>query len=96
LQTNVLRNYGFNINDHHFAKGEGCEECNYTGYKGRIAIYEVMPLWDEIKELIIKRNSASEIRKKAEEKGLISLQMQGFNKVVTGITSLDEWIRVLA
>lgn len=96
LQTNVLRNYGFNINDHHVAQGEGCEECSNTGYKGRIAIYEVMPLWDEIKELIIKGKSAFEIRTKAEEQGLTSLQMQGFNKVITGITSLNEWMRVLA
>jgi type IV pilus assembly protein PilB len=96
LQANVLRNYGFNINDHHVAQGEGCEECSNTGYKGRIAIYEVMPLWDEIKELIIKGKSAFEIRTKAEEQGLTSLQMQGFNKVIKGITSLSEWMRVLA
>jgi type IV pilus assembly protein PilB len=96
LQTNVLKNYGFNIKDHHVAQGEGCEACNNTGYKGRIAIYEVMPLWDEIKELILKGKSAFEIRTKAEEKGLTSLQMQGFNKVITGVTSLNEWMRVLA
>ncbi|MCX5856176.1 MAG: ATPase, T2SS/T4P/T4SS family, partial [Deltaproteobacteria bacterium] len=96
LQANALRNYGFNINDHHAAQGEGCEECSNTGYKGRIAIYEVMPLWDELKELIIKGKSAFEIRTKAEEQGLTSLQAQGFNKVITGITSLNEWMRVLA
>jgi type IV pilus assembly protein PilB len=96
LQANVFRNYGFNINDHRVARGEGCEECSNTGYKGRIAIYEVMPLWDEIKELIINGKSASEIRTKAEEQGLTSLQVQGFNKVITGITSLNEWMRVLA
>ena len=96
LQANVFRNYGFNINDHHVAQGEGCEECSNTGYKGRIAIYEVMPLWDELKELIIKGKSAFEIRTKAEEQGLTSLQAQGFNKVITGITSPNEWMRVLA
>ena len=64
--------------------------------KGRMAIYEVMPLWDEIKELIMKGNSALEIRAKAEEKGFTSLQMQGFNQVITGITSVNEWMRVLA
>ena len=64
--------------------------------KGRIAIYEVMPLWDEIKELIIKGKSAFEIRTKAEERGFTSLQAQGFNKVTAGITSLNEWMRVLA
>jgi len=96
LQINVLRSHGFHINDHHFVRGEGCEECSNTGYKGRMAIYEVMPLWDEIKELIIQRKSTLEIRTKAEEKGLTSLQMQGFNQVITGITSLNEWVRVLA
>jgi len=96
LQANVLMNYGFNINEHHFSQGEGCEECSNTGYKGRIAIYEVMPLWDEIKELIINGKSAFEIKAKAEELGIISLHAQGFNKVTTGITSLNEWMRVLA
>jgi len=96
LQANVLMSYGFNINDHHVAQGEGCEECSNTGYKGRIAIYEVMPLWDEIKELIMAGKSAFEIRAKTEELGIISLQAQGFDKVTTGITSLNEWMRVLA
>jgi type II secretory ATPase GspE/PulE/Tfp pilus assembly ATPase PilB-like protein len=53
-------------------------------------------LWDELKELIIKGKSAFEIRTKAEEQGLTSLQAQGFNKVTTGITSPNEWMRVLA
>ena len=96
LQANIFRNYGFNINGHHIAQGEGCEECRNTGYKGRIAIYEFMPMWDEIKELIIKGKSTFEIRERSEEQGFISLQAQGFNKVTTGITSLNEWIRVLA
>ncbi|MBP1718861.1 MAG: ral secretory pathway protein E/type pilus assembly ATPase PilB, partial [Deltaproteobacteria bacterium] len=96
LQTNILRNYGFNIKDHRVAQGEGCEECSNTGYKGRMAIYEMMPLWDEIRELIMKGNSALEIRAKAEEKGFTSLQVQGFNQVITGITSVNEWMRVLA
>jgi type IV pilus assembly protein PilB len=96
LQANVFRNYGFNINGHHVAQGEGCEECSNTGYKGRIAIYEVMPMWDEIKELIIKGKSTFEIRERSEEQGFVSLQAQGFNKVTSGITSLNEWMRVLA
>ncbi len=95
-QASVFRNYGFNIDGHHVARGEGCEECSNTGYKGRMAIYEVMPLWDEIKELILNGKSAFEIRTKAEEMGLTSLQAQGFNKVITGITTINEWMRVLA
>jgi type IV pilus assembly protein PilB len=96
LQVNSLKSYGFHIRDQDVFQGEGCEECSNTGYKGRIAIYEVMPLWDEIKEYILKGKSAHEIGAKAEARGLTSLQMQGFNKVLTGVTSLNEWMRVLA
>lgn len=96
LQKSVLRNHGLNVKDHHFFQGEGCRECSNTGYKGRIAIYEVMPLWDEIKELIIEGKTALDIKTKAEQKGLTSLETQGFNQVLNGHTSLDEWMRVLA
>ncbi|MFC1815567.1 GspE/PulE family protein [Thermodesulfobacteriota bacterium] len=96
LQASVIKNHGLHIDGYQFYQGEGCEECNNTGYKGRVAVYEVMPLWDEIQELILKGKSTMEIRKKAEELGLSSLQAQGFNKVAAGITSLDEWMRVLS
>ena len=96
LQTNVLTNCGININGHHFVRGEGCEECNDVGYKGRFAIYEVMPMWDAVQELILNGKSTSEIRTKVETLGLTSLQAQGFKTAAAGITSLDEWMRVLA
>jgi len=96
LQLNLLRNYGFSVNGHRFAMGEGCEKCGNTGYKGRVAIYEVMPLWKELQEMIITSKSAFEVRAKAEELGFVSLQAQGFSKVVQGVVSLNEWMRVLA
>jgi type IV pilus assembly protein PilB len=96
IQENIFRSYGLNIDGHRYFRGEGCEECGNTGYKGRIAVYEVLPLWDDIQEIIHRGNSASEIRTKAEEHGFISLQTQGFNKVTAGITSLNEWMRALA
>jgi len=96
LQLKLLKGYGFDISGHQLFRTEGCEECNYTGYKGRVAIYEVMPLGDEIQELILKGKSSGPIRKKAEELGLITLQEQGFNKVIEGVTSLDEWMRAVA
>jgi type IV pilus assembly protein PilB len=76
--------------------GEGCEECNNTGYNGRIAIYEAMPMLDKIQELILKGKSARAIKDKTEELGLVSLQDQGLSKVIKGITTLDEWMRVVA
>ncbi|MFC1532142.1 GspE/PulE family protein [Thermodesulfobacteriota bacterium] len=96
LQLKLLNNSGFDILDHRLYIGNGCEECNHTGYRGRIAIYEVMPMWDDIQELILKKRSSFDLRKKAEELGLVNLQEQGFNKVIEGITSLDEWMRVVA
>ena len=96
VQANIFRSYGFNIDGHQYCRGEGCDECGYTGYKGRIAVYEVMPLGGDVQEAILRGYSAGEIRAKAEENGFISLQTQGFNNVTAGITSLNEWMRVLA
>jgi type IV pilus assembly protein PilB len=96
LQLKMLEGYGFDISDHKFFKGEGCEECNDTGYKGRVAVYEVMPLWQEIQELILQGKSSVAIQEKAEDLGLVALPEQGFNKVIEGVTSLDEWMRVVA
>ena len=84
------------VSGHQLFIGEGCEECNNTGYNGRIAIYEVMPMLDKIQELILKGESARAIKDKTEEFGLVSLQDQGFSKVIKGITTLDEWMRVVA
>ena len=96
LQASVLEANGLVMNGYQFFQGEGCEACSETGYKGRVAVYEVMPLWDELQELIIKGKSTAEIKAKAEDLGLTSLQAQGFNKVATGVTTLSEWMRVLA
>ncbi len=96
FQLKLLKGYGFDISGQQLFRGEGCEQCNYTGYKGRVAIYEVMPLWDEIQELILKGDSSFAIKEKAEDLGLVTLQEQGFNKVIEGMTALDEWMRAVA
>lgn len=95
LQKRVLKNYGFILSSQRFYKAEGCEECNNTGYKGRIAIYEVMPMWEELQELILKGTSSFEMAKKAQELGLVTLKEQGFQKAAEGITDLDEWMRTV-
>jgi len=96
LQLKLLKGYGFDISGHQLFRGEGCEECNDTGYKGRVAVYEVMPLWQEIQELILQGESSVAIRQKAEDLGLVTLQEQGFNKVIQGMTAIDEWMRAVA
>ncbi|MGE5750727.1 MAG: type IV-A pilus assembly ATPase PilB [Nitrospirota bacterium] len=71
-------------------KGEGCEVCNRTGYKGRIALYEVLPVKDEIKELILQGASVMDIKKLAVSLGMKTLRRSGLLKVKAGLTSLEE------
>ncbi|HWR71932.1 MAG TPA: type II secretion system protein GspE, partial [Nitrospirota bacterium] len=70
--------------------GEGCPVCNKTGYKGRVALYEVMPIKDEIKELILQGASVMDIKKTAVAVGLQTLRMSGLAKIREGMTTLDE------
>jgi type IV pilus assembly protein PilB len=71
-------------------KGVGCEVCNKTGYKGRVALYEVMPIKEEIKELILQGASVFDIKKQAIASGMKTLRRSGLLKVKAGMTSLEE------
>src|SRR5438270_249421 len=74
-------------------KGKGCPSCNDTGYKGRIGLYEVMEVTDEIRELILIGASSLELRKKSIEDGMISLRESGLQKIRNGITTIEEVLR---
>jgi type IV pilus assembly protein PilB len=74
-------------------KGKGCATCNKTGYKGRTGLYEVMEVDDEIKELVLVGASALELKKKAIERGMITLRRSGLMKVAQGLTTLEEVAR---
>ncbi len=74
-------------------KGQGCKTCNETGYKGRIGLYEVMEVTDEVRELILIGASALELRKRAIEDGMITLRESGLQKIRNGVTTLDEVVR---
>lgn len=71
-------------------KGKGCEVCNKSGYKGRVALYEVMPVKEDLRELILQGASADEIKKKAISLGMKTLRMSGLEKVKEGMTTLEE------
>lgn len=75
-------------------KGKGCPACNNKGYKGRIALYEVMPIKDEIKDLILEGASAGELKKAAIKLGMKTLRMSGLTKIKEGITTIEEVLRV--
>jgi len=74
-------------------KGKGCPLCSNTGYKGRIGLYEVMPLWDELKELVLSRASTLEIKKEAIRSGMKTLRMAGIEKIKEGMTTIEEVLR---
>lgn len=71
-------------------KGKGCDVCNKTGYKGRVALYEVMPVKEELRELILQGASADELKKKAISLGMKTLRMSGLSKVKEGMTTIEE------
>ncbi len=74
-------------------KGQGCSTCGNKGYKGRVGLYEVLEITDELRELILVGASALELKKKAIEQGMISLRRSGLIKVALGQTTLEEVIR---
>jgi len=76
-----------------FLYGEGCDLCGHTGYRGRVGMYEVLPLSDAIRMMILKGASTSEVRRKAEEEGMIPLMQDGMMKVKKGITTPAEVLR---
>ncbi|HEY2384167.1 MAG TPA: type IV-A pilus assembly ATPase PilB [Terriglobia bacterium] len=73
--------------------GKGCATCNNTGYKGRVGLYEVMEINDELRELVLVGASALELKKKAMEQGMITLRRSGLQKVASGLTTMEEVLR---
>jgi type IV pilus assembly protein PilB len=74
-------------------RGKGCERCNNTGFRGRVGLYEVMEVTEELRELILVGASALELRRKAVEGGMITLRQSGLRKVKEGVTTVDEVVR---
>ncbi len=77
-----------------YIRGKGCEECGETGYRGRIGIFELLPLSEEIQRTVLRGAGRTEIHKEALGQGMVSLKIDGLNKVRQGITTYEEVIRV--
>jgi len=95
----VIRDLGFNpdeYKDQNFYRGRGCETCNYTGYKGRTAIHEVMENTDEIRDLVLCNSATDQIRAMARKQGMRTLREDGWLKVLRGTTSMVEVARITA
>jgi type IV pilus assembly protein PilB len=74
-------------------RGKGCDRCNGTGYKGRVGLYEVMEITEELRELILVGASSLELKRKAVDEGMITLRRSGLRKVIEGVTTIEEVAR---
>ena len=77
-----------------FYKGKGCQACNFTGMKGRVAIYEVMPISGAARDAILKGAPTEQLREIAQAEGMKTLRQSGLDKVIEGTTTVDEVLRV--
>ncbi len=97
MDPQVLSEMGFtaeNIARCKMMKGAGCRTCNGTGYKGRVALYEVMRFTDNLKEMVLQGSSTAELKAAAIKGGMLTLRMSGIAKVMDGMTTTEEILRV--
>ncbi|MEK7146653.1 MAG: type II secretion system protein GspE, partial [Patescibacteria group bacterium] len=78
-----------------FYAGKGCATCTNTGYLGRIGIHEVIEMTEAVREAVMARLNASEIKKIARNEGMTTMFEDGFQKVLKGVTTIDELLRVM-
>ncbi len=99
LNPEVLVNIGIPAEEARLVKvrqGKGCDRCAGTGYKGRIALYEVMPMYDEVRELVLNGASSAEIKREAAKLGMMTLRASGLMRLKEGVTTVEEVLRVTA
>jgi type IV pilus assembly protein PilB len=97
MDAQALRDVGFTeeqIEQGGLMKGQGCGTCNGSGYKGRVALYEVMRFTDSLKEMVLQGASTAELKTAAIRSGMNSLRMSGIRKVLEGMTTTEEILRV--
>ncbi len=80
--------------DYILYKGAGCENCNDTGYKGRIGVFEILPISNELRNLITKDTSTNKLFEAAKKEGLVTLREDGVDKVLRGVTTVQEVLRI--
>lgn len=84
----------FDTKEAQISEGEGCQECRFTGFKGRTGIYEILRISQPIRELVLKGTSSQQIRKQAVSEGMRTLRHDGLRKVISGLTTYTEVMRV--
>ena len=97
VEEEVLQDLGLTdeqMQEANLLKGTGCKRCNDTGYKGRIALYEVMDVNDDIKEYVLQGYSAMELKREAIKLGMQTLRQSALNKLVDGMITASEVLRI--
>src|SRR6185503_8469879 len=97
VERQSLRDMGFSEEQAATAtimKGTGCATCSNTGYKGRVALYEVMRFSEDLKEMVLQGASSAELKAGAIKKGMATLRMSGIKKILEGVTTPEEILRV--
>jgi type IV pilus assembly protein PilB len=96
-EKKVLEDCGFSVEQiatAKLSKGAGCRTCNGSGYKGRVALYEVMRFTDTLKEMVLQGSSTAELKAAAIKGGMLTLRMSGIAKIMDGMTTTEEILRV--
>jgi len=93
-EEEILHQLNLKRNEHIFYQGKGCKECNHTGYRGRIALFEILVISPTIKKLIIERVESTLILKTACEEGTITLYQDALQRALQGKTTIEEVVRV--
>ncbi|MBI5143999.1 MAG: Flp pilus assembly complex ATPase component TadA [Candidatus Omnitrophica bacterium] len=94
LKETIAKDLGIKISEVKVSRGKGCVNCNHTGFWGRSAIYEILLTDETIKDLILKKVSASQIKRVAISRGMRTLRQDGWNKVIAGLTTPEEVMNV--
>ncbi|MEE9524411.1 MAG: type II secretion system ATPase GspE [Thermodesulfovibrionales bacterium] len=92
IEKDVMK--ALDITDGTVYRGEGCEHCSHTGYRGRLGIFELLLINDDIRDLIMKEGTVRELKEKAVELGMRTLRKDGVSKIMKGLTTVDEVLRV--
>ena len=90
--TDHLAMHGISFTE--LVKGEGCDKCRNSGYAGRLGLYELLVLDDNLRDKIAGNPNVTEFRRMCVERGMVTLREDGFKKVAKGLTTVDEILRV--
>jgi len=94
IPPETLKSFGMEKGQYTFYHGKGCKSCRSTGYKGRSAIFEVLLLTDRLRNMILAKAPATQLKQAAVEEGMKTLRDDGIQKAIAGLTTLDEVMRV--